>query len=443
MTATYVVGDVRECLAGLPDGSIDAIITSPPFLALRSYLPADHPDKANEIGSEPTPSAFLSTLLGLSAEFRRVLAPHGSICIELGDTYSGSGGAGGDYGDDGVRSGQAKFRQGTPRWDGRPAGHVRTTTSDPVSYPKRAHDGWPLAKSLCMVPELYRVALTYGIHPLTGEPSPAGRWRTRNVVRWCRPNPPVGALGDKVRPATSDMVIACTSAKRYFDLDAVRTVPKPHSVEYGDAETRARHSADGYKVDTRGDGGRMTHGLNPAGAPPLDHWWHDDTFDQDAWLISTESYEGSHYATWPRKLLTTPIKAMVPHRVCTVCGEPSRRITEDNQDLAAAKRAVGGKWKSGGMERGLKRPKGPDRIDVSGEKVTTGWTDCGHGDNWRTGVVLDPFGGSGTTGAVATGHGRDALLFDLDDRNLELARERIGPMFFTGHTLTDWLKVAS
>ena len=52
------------------------------------------------------------------------------------------------------------------------------------------------------------------------------------------------------------------------------------------------------------------------------------------------------------------------------------------------------------------------------------------GGGRRPGVVLDPFGGSGTTGAVATGHGRDAVLIDIDERNADLARERVG-MFLT------------
>lgn len=145
MSARMVIGDVFDCLAATPDGSVDLILTSPPFLALRSYLPADHPDKAKEIGSEPDPGAFIDTLLALSAEWRRVLAPHGSIAVELGDSYS----------------------------DG--------------------DENWPEAKSLALVPELYRLALAYGRNPITGTESPAGRWKVRNVVRWCRPNPPVGA----------------------------------------------------------------------------------------------------------------------------------------------------------------------------------------------------------------------------------------------------------
>ena len=57
--------------------------------------------------------------------------------------------------------------------------------------------------------------------------------------------------------------------------------------------------------------------------------------------------------------------------------------------------------------------------------TATEWSDCGH-DNYRRGHVLDPFGGSGTTAVVATGHGRDCTLIDIDERNAELARQRVG-----------------
>src|SRR5690606_5836353 len=56
-----------------------------------------------------------------------------------------------------------------------------------------------------------------------------------------------------------------------------------------------------------------------------------------------------------------------------------------------------------------------------------GWSDCGH-DDWRPAVILDPFAGSGTTLQVATGHGHDAIGIDLDERNYQLALERVGPL---------------
>lgn len=68
---------------------------------------------------------------------------------------------------------------------------------------------------------------------------------------------------------------------------------------------------------------------------------------------------------------------------------------------------------------------------------TLGWTDCGcvipnnlRPDNWRRGIVLDPFAGSGTTLQAAAELGRDSIGIDLDSRNLDLARQRCG-LFLT------------
>ena len=371
--STYIVGDVRDCLAATPDGSVDLVMTSPPFLALRSYLPADHPDKHREIGSEPDPATFLDTLLALTAEWRRVLAPHGSICVELGDTYSGSG-----NGDD------PTYHPDGGNWSRR--------------TPAR---GWPLPKSLCGIPHLYHLSLAYGRNLLTGEESPAGRWRVRNVVAWCRPNPPVGALGDKFRPATSYMTIATPYGKRYFDLDAVRTAHK-----HPDDASRARTGhRDAGKVG--GDGAS-----NPAGAPPLDYW-----------VIPTQPYSGSHYAVYPPALCERPIKSMVPAKVCTVCGAPSERIVESSYDKPS--------WTSGGTVSGLSGQ--PDRVDQPYSGTTIGWSECecpDDGAKWRNGVVLDPFAGSGTTLMVANELERDAVGFDIDARNATLARQRVDKFMF-------------
>lgn len=427
--AEYLIGDVFDVLASMPDASVDLVLTSPPFLALRSYLPADHPDKHKEIGSEPTPAEFLDTLLALTAEWGRVLAPHGSICVELGDTYSGSGGTGGDIitvERDGMttrkRVGATERQQQSldphESEDGKYEGQRlqdRRRVSTTGNRNRDNAEGWPLDKSLCGIPHLYHLSLAYGRNLLTGEPSPAGQWRVRNVVAWCRPNPPVGALGDKFRPATSYMTIACRARDRWFDLDAVR-----HQNDRSDEQTTAN--------DKGGVRGAMQSPQNPAGAPPLD-WWN----------VSTEPYSGSHYATWPRKLLDRPIKAMCPMQVCETCGAPRRRMTAMTADYALSREEIKAQPDPGrDNSKGLGYDKRGTGHRVSSEYETVGWSDCGH-DNYRNGVVLDPFAGSGTTLAVATGHGRDAIGIDLDARNADLARERIG-MFLT---VTDTTEVVA
>ncbi len=398
MTVRVLIGDAIEQMRTLPDDSVDLVLSSPPFLALRSYLPPRHPDKAKEMGSESTPGEFLDALLDVVEECARVLAPHGSLCIELGDTYAGSGGAGGDYGT--LDPGHAGLRGGQPKFDGSALASRRTRNANRPSGERTRvdgngkvyrggerqadHHGWPLDKSLCLVPELFRFALVYGVNPLTGRETE--RWRVRNVVRWVRPNPPVGALGDKFRPATSELVVACKSRRRYFDLDAVRRPGSPNThartARGVEAVPRSGKSAE------RGGNWRTLPELHSSdGAPPLD-WW----------AIPTAPYAGAHYAAYPPGLCVRPIKAMCPPQVCTVCGEPRRRIKEQHKSTTT---------------------------------TTTGWTDCGH-DLYRRGVVLDPFAGSGTTGQVADGHGRDAVLIDLDPRNLALIEERIGTMFLQG-----------
>lgn len=599
--ARYLTGDVRDVMATIPDDTFDLVLTSPPFLALRSYLPADHPDKHREIGSEPTPAEFIDTLLALTAEWDRLLAPHGSIAVELGDTYSGSGGAGGDYLEGGMREGQQQFAGA--------AATMRESTDAHWRAKNAQRDAWPLDKSMCFIPHAYAMSLAYGRNILTGTESPAGSWRVRNVVAWCRPNPAVGALGDKFRPATSYMVIATKARDRYFDLDAVRTAVQHPNVSHTAGVKSAAQLDDGRAGERRLEN-------NPAGAPPLD-WWeiptesyvtpsgslvvapgapphrervpvgdirrttspdcpvhgsldrrdsstadgehggvapshiartdgrrdraqqadssptsqtgarsgsspassladgpaakphstsshrtdlapstnpagtpsdgspgrtagtseprglfdpdpdtresstssacppadehetassmshisdqpsacccsysgeiqvestpalsHCATWPSDYWNISTESFRGQHYATWPRKLLDRPILAMVPREVCTVCGEPRRRIVDTGDVLG---RGRSNSWARPGCGDEGQRVSPPEVA----ERTTLGWSDCGHG-SYRRGHVLDPFGGSGTTAAVAVAHGRDCTLIDLDERNVDLARERVG-----------------
>jgi DNA modification methylase len=89
-----------------PDGKFHSIVTSPPYFGLRSYG-----DSPLEIGSG-TEDEYFSDMEKCAVEWRRVLADDGLLWLNLGDTASGSGGAGGDYNRGGAKNGKPRYKQG-------------------------------------------------------------------------------------------------------------------------------------------------------------------------------------------------------------------------------------------------------------------------------------------------------------------------------------------
>ena len=85
-THRLYVGDAREVLAEMPDGSADCIVTSPPYWGKRDY------GMAHQYGRESDPVGYVATLRATFTEARRVLADDGTCRLNLGDSYSGSGG---------------------------------------------------------------------------------------------------------------------------------------------------------------------------------------------------------------------------------------------------------------------------------------------------------------------------------------------------------------
>lgn len=317
--ARYVVGDAAKVIAAMPDACVNSIVCSPPYLAKRSYLPDDHPAKGAELGQEATPGEYLADLLAVTDEAWRVLADDGTIWFVLGDTAAYSGGSGGDYLPGGLREGQARY-EGTARRASR--------------WPRSKKD-WPLAKSVCWMPELFGASLAYGHNLLTG--APCHQWVTRPPVTWCKPNPAVGEIIDKFREATELVVWAAKTSKPggyYFGLDELRTPASNY-------ERRTPPSRTPPGQPPRAT--RRT--ANPKGTPPFD-WW----------TIPSAPYPDAHYATYP--------PALVERLLIASC------------------------------------PPG--------------------------GVVLDPFCGSGTTLAVAAELGRSSVGVDIDERNVDLARRRVG-----------------
>lgn len=86
-TAMLIRADARTL--PVADCSVDLIVTSPPYFALRSYQDGgEHYD--GQIGAEATPGEFIDALIAATREMVRVLKPSGSIFVNLGDKYNGT-----------------------------------------------------------------------------------------------------------------------------------------------------------------------------------------------------------------------------------------------------------------------------------------------------------------------------------------------------------------
>jgi len=391
--ASFITGDVFDVLAAIDDGSVDWEITSPPYWALRSYIEGDD----REIGAEDTPAEYLATMLRLTDELHRTLSDRGVLWLNLGDSAAFSGGSGGDYNEGGLKQGQAKY-EGT-------AAKGRT-----VQW-ARESPGMPLAKSRCWLPELLGASMAYGWNLLTGEP--CAQWITRRHVIWCKPSPTPGELIDAPRDATESVILAVKSSQYAYNLDATRS-PR--------ADNNRKVTSGAYNGHPK-----VTHTTtrpdcvsHPLGAPPLS-WWE----------VSSAGYKGSHYAVMPDEIVTRCL-APAPSRYCGSCDLPMEPVVR-----CSTCGAEGGNTYRRTFRKACTCEDKADRVwTLTGE---TEPCPCG-GDpgDTRASVVLDPFGGSGTTLAVATGRGHHAIGIDLDPRNVDLARDRVGPMFLDEFTLDQW-----
>lgn len=85
MNCQLLQGDALEVLRSLPSESVNCCITSPPYFGLRDY------GAEGQLGLETTPKAYISTLVAVFGEVRRVLSEDGTLWLNIGDSYAGSG----------------------------------------------------------------------------------------------------------------------------------------------------------------------------------------------------------------------------------------------------------------------------------------------------------------------------------------------------------------
>ncbi len=356
----------------LADNSVDLVITSPPYFALRSYQDGGE-HYAGQIGDEATPNEFVSSLLEVTAECVRVLKPTGSLWVNLGDKYANGGRTSYDTTDiNGARGG------------------VRT----PDGFRPKTLLGIPWRYALRCIDDLGLIL--------------------RAEVIWSKPNGLPESVTDRVR-RSHEQWFHFTLSPRYFSaVDEIREAhgrpPRPAEVKHGSSSVVG--ASDAVVYNRRADWAPQP---NPLGKLP-----------GSVWTIPTEPLRVpdhlgvDHFAAFPTEWPRRIIAGWSPAGVCVACGEGRRPVSDRThviEDMYPDADVPG----LNNRHRTEYRGRRSVRVNVTGYA-------CGCPEptaDTTPAVVLDPFGGTGTTALVAKALGRHGISVDMSADYCRLAAWRV------------------
>ena len=388
-----LVGDVIDGLRSLPDASVHCCVTSPPYWGLRDY------GVDGQIGLESSPDAYVSKMVAVFGEVRRVLRDDGTLWLNLGDSYARNGGSDTTGSSDGS----------TGRGDA-----ARLICSAPVGLK---------TKDLCMIP--WRVALALQ----------ADGWYLRSVIVLAKKSPMPESVTDRPTSSWEPIFLLAKSDRYFYDAEAVKeplSWPDDRRPPVGTLDGNERPSTGGRMppiggVKHAGSNGNATY----SGDRPE---WPSGRNQRNVWHLGPEPYKEAHFATFPTEIPRRAIKAGTSEKgCCPACGAPWSRVIARQQ----IKRERPNDYTKRTGEDGTGNSCANSVAGV--ESRTVGWEpscQCNAGSPVPC-VVLDPFIGSGTTIAVARTLGRYGVGCELNPEYAELARVRIGkaerPHTFADH----------
>jgi DNA modification methylase len=251
--ARILVGDVRQRLQELPDGSVECVVTSPPYWGLRDY------GQDCQIGLEQTPDEYVSEMVAVFREVHRVLAEDGTLWLNLGDSYASGG-----------RGGQSEAKRSN-NWQPTYSlyGHVPTglKPKDLVGIP------WRVAFALQAV----------------------GWWLRQDII-WAKPNPMPESVTDRCTKAHEYLFLLTKAAQYHYNADAI--------AEPAETAGQRRGGGKQYSQDPRAIAaiGR-NHNLDQYGTTT------ETRNRRSVWNIATKPFSGAHFAVMPIELVEPCILA--------------------------------------------------------------------------------------------------------------------------------------
>ena len=401
-------GHVLDALREMSDQSVHCVVTSPPYWGLRSFGTAPQiwgSGWVGELGSEPTIQLYIEHLVDVFAEVKRVLRNEGTLWLNIGSTYSGSGK--GPTGWNGI--GDQEKRQG---FSSAAAGGDSSLSRGPQQsehhnplmaafYSVLAHYGSiSTPKRLLAIPELVQIALE-----LDG-------WIVRSDIAWAKLTPMPESVRDRPTSAWEHIFLLSKSPRYFYDAEAVRQSNTKGMVErFKHPKTRAVTKKQLQRVAS----------VDRANPWALNADSESGANLRNFWLLGPERFPGAHFATFPTEIPRRAILAGTSaYGCCASCGAPWQRVIERTR--------VGSyhAHQHDGVQYGLLQDgHGPTSTYTSA--VTTGWEptckcEC---TEVRPCIVLDPFAGSGTSLFVAEELGRDSIGIELSIPYMELAKKRL------------------
>jgi DNA modification methylase len=266
-------GDALEVLRSLPAGIAQTCVTSPPYWGLRDY------GAEGQLGLEPTPEEYVSRMVEVFREVRRVLRDDGTLWLNLGDSYAG--GTTGRNDAETIRAIDAK--------SGRRPNAMAYGDNDRGGRVARKAPEWLKPKDLVGIP--WRVAFALQ----------ADGWYLRSDIIWSKPNPMPESVTDRPTKAHEYLFLLAKSERYYYDAEAaaepVSQTPGAQTWRriFDPAKQGKEAALKVQGVKNGNDGHRDTNAATRN--------------RRSVWMVTTEPFPEAHFAVMPQALVEPCILA--------------------------------------------------------------------------------------------------------------------------------------
>lgn len=253
MSSMIYNGDVKEQLRNIESGSIQCCITSPPYWGLRDY------GHSNQLGLEETPELYVSNMVSVFREVRRVLKNDGVLWLNLGDSY----------------------------WNNFGGGSATMTTGNAEAVRQRGRHNKPKH-------DLFKIKDLIGIPWRVAFALQEDGWYLRQDIIWHKTNPMPESVTDRCTKAHEYVFMLTKNQRYYFDSKAIKEEAKTPAM------SRNKHG-EGYQADYP-NGDRFSPGERVWGADGKRN-------KRSVWTIATKPFKGAHFAVMPEALVEPPLLA--------------------------------------------------------------------------------------------------------------------------------------